>query len=161
MGGDVHGVTLPDIGNETVELSLAANAIYGGFHRFAWALAIGWVIFACCRGYGGWINDFLSWEFFQPLSKLTYIMYLVHLTVNQLIFASYNTFLMTSSNFLGVIYTCASLVYSLATAMVIYIGFELPWLSTEKLIVSLLVGGAPPKATKANPADTKEATSKA
>ena len=39
--GDVHSVTLPDIGNETVELSLAANAIYGGFHRFAWAVAVG------------------------------------------------------------------------------------------------------------------------
>ena len=39
--GDVHSVTLPDIGNETVELSLAANAIYGGFHRFAWSVAIG------------------------------------------------------------------------------------------------------------------------
>ena len=51
--GDVHSITLPDIGNETVELSLAANAIYGGFHRFAWAVAVGWVIFACCRGYGG------------------------------------------------------------------------------------------------------------
>ena len=34
-------------------LSLAANAVYGGFHRFAWSLAIGWVVFACCRGYGG------------------------------------------------------------------------------------------------------------
>ena len=34
-------------------LSLAENAIYGAFHRFAWSVAIGWVVFACCRGYGG------------------------------------------------------------------------------------------------------------
>ena len=41
------------------------------------------------------------------------------------------------------IYTCATLVFSIAAAIVIYIGFELPWLSTEKLVVSLLTGGAP------------------
>ena len=49
----------------------------------------------------GWINDFLSWEGFQPLGRLTYIMYLVHLTVNQVLY-SHATFAMTSSNFIGV-----------------------------------------------------------
>ena len=34
-------------------LSDTASAFYGGFHRAAWAIALGWLIFACCRGYGG------------------------------------------------------------------------------------------------------------
>merc|ERR1712136_272974 len=140
--GDSNIVTLDQIGdvNPSDQLSLAENSVYGGFHRFAWSVAIGWVIFACCRGYGGWINDFLSWEAWQPLSKLTYIIYLVHLSVNTIIY-SYTTFLMTSSDFLAVIYCCATLVYSTAVAIVIYIGFELPWLTTEKFVVSMLVGG--------------------
>ena len=29
------------------------NAFYGGFHRAAWGIALGWLIFACCKGYGG------------------------------------------------------------------------------------------------------------
>ena len=33
--------------------SIATNVVYGGFHRAAWGLALGWLIFACCRGYGG------------------------------------------------------------------------------------------------------------
>ena len=53
MPGDSNVVTLDQIGDETKDLSLAASAVYGGFHRFAWAVAIGWVVFACCRGYGG------------------------------------------------------------------------------------------------------------
>ena len=53
--GDAHVATLDEIfsDSETEKLSLAATAVYGGFHRFAWAVAIGWVVFACCRGYGG------------------------------------------------------------------------------------------------------------
>ncbi len=33
--------------------SHAVNVIYGGFHRLGWSLALGWLIFACARGYGG------------------------------------------------------------------------------------------------------------
>ena len=47
---DLDGV---DLRGYQEPFSLAAIAIYGGFHRFAWSVAIGWVAFACCRGYGG------------------------------------------------------------------------------------------------------------
>ena len=29
----------------------------------------------------GWVNRFLSWEGFEPLARLTYTTYLVHMTV--------------------------------------------------------------------------------
>ena len=34
-------------------LSKAENVAYLGLHRLAWGLAVGWLVFACCRGYGG------------------------------------------------------------------------------------------------------------
>ena len=76
----VYGLDI-NIGHETY--STAENIAYGGLYRAAWGLALGWVIFACSRGYGGWINDFLSWGAFVPLSRLSYIIYLTHLTVIQ------------------------------------------------------------------------------
>lgn len=43
--------------------------------------------------------------------------------------------------FFQVIYTCTTLVYSVAIAVVLYIGFELPWLNTEKIVVSWIFKG--------------------
>jgi hypothetical protein len=55
----IYGLNLPHIyaGNP---LSATANAIYGGFHRMAWAVAVGWVVFACTRGYGGELTAWLQ-----------------------------------------------------------------------------------------------------
>jgi hypothetical protein len=39
----------------------------------------------------GWINDFLSWGVFVPLSRLSYIIYLVHLTIVQITFGTFRS----------------------------------------------------------------------
>ncbi|CAG0883124.1 unnamed protein product [Darwinula stevensoni] len=38
------------------QLSVTANAFYGGFHRTAWATCVAWVVFACVNGYGGTLH---------------------------------------------------------------------------------------------------------
>lgn len=52
---------------------------YASLHRLSWSIAVGWVIFACVNGYGGPVNEFLSWKVFNSLSKLSYVVYLIHL----------------------------------------------------------------------------------
>lgn len=53
------------------------QALYNIFSRLLWALAVAYVVFACIHGYGGPVNRFLSLPFWQPLSRLSYAMYLV------------------------------------------------------------------------------------
>ena len=98
--------------------SLAASTMYNGFHRIAWTFSLGWVIFACFHGYGGqviravfcmlnnnwkdlnlgWVNTFLSWKAFQPLSKLSFGMYLLHYNIEPLLWGL-NTFRFNVTHF--------------------------------------------------------------
>ena len=54
---------------------------YESLSKVSWSLAMSWVTLACTKGYGGLVNRFLSWGFWQPLAKLSYMAYLVHLFV--------------------------------------------------------------------------------
>lgn len=57
------------------------NALNDSFARVAWPIAISYIIFACVHNYGGPVNWFLSHPFWQPFSKLSYTIYLVHFPV--------------------------------------------------------------------------------
>ncbi|VVC89545.1 unnamed protein product [Leptidea sinapis] len=57
------------------------TAFYVSIGHTGWGIALAWVAIACCCGYGGLINSFLSYNGFLPLSRLTYCAYLIHPTV--------------------------------------------------------------------------------
>lgn len=61
--------------------SILDEALYNMFSRLLWSLGICYIIFACIHGYGGPINWFLSLEFWLPLSRLSFAMYLVHFEI--------------------------------------------------------------------------------
>ncbi|XP_017061001.2 LOW QUALITY PROTEIN: nose resistant to fluoxetine protein 6 [Drosophila ficusphila] len=58
-----------------------AGAFYLCCSRIAWPLALCWIIWACQNGLAPIINDLLSWSFWQPISKLSYCLYIWHLLV--------------------------------------------------------------------------------
>ncbi|XP_059481090.1 nose resistant to fluoxetine protein 6-like [Neocloeon triangulifer] len=55
-----------------------AASFYATFHKFGWAIGVGWVIWACVNGYGGPVNSILAWRYFVPFSKLSFAAYLIH-----------------------------------------------------------------------------------
>lgn len=48
------------------------------FDRILWSLFLTWITLTCATGRGGYINKFLSWNAFVPLSRLTFGVYLIH-----------------------------------------------------------------------------------
>lgn len=55
--------------------------LYEALSRVVWSIALCYIIFACAHGYGGPVNWFLSHPLWQPLSRLSYSIYLVHFPV--------------------------------------------------------------------------------
>ncbi|GFS14760.1 nose resistant to fluoxetine protein 6 [Elysia marginata] len=63
---------------DLVPLTLVQSVVYITLTRTVWGLCVAWVIVMCATGNGGPINTFLSLPMLKPLSRLTYMAYLVH-----------------------------------------------------------------------------------
>ncbi|CAN7937294.1 unnamed protein product [Ixodes hexagonus] len=55
-----------------------AKIVFAFSDKIMWSAFLSWITYACITGRGGLLCDFLSWEPFSPLSKLTYGVYLIH-----------------------------------------------------------------------------------
>ncbi|KAH8278496.1 hypothetical protein KR018_004092, partial [Drosophila ironensis] len=64
-------------------LSTVAESLYYTLTRVAWPLALGWVVFACMQGYGSLANSLLSSPLWQPLSRLSYSVYIWHMFIQE------------------------------------------------------------------------------
>lgn len=55
--------------------------LYQSLSRIVWSIALSYIIFACHHNHGGIVNWFLAHPFWQPLSQLSYSIYLMHFFV--------------------------------------------------------------------------------
>ncbi|XP_017083961.2 nose resistant to fluoxetine protein 6-like [Drosophila eugracilis] len=62
-------------------LSTLEESLYYTLTRLAWPIALCWIVFACMQGYGGLANSFLSSPLWQPLSRLSYSVYIWHMFI--------------------------------------------------------------------------------
>ncbi|KAL1131850.1 hypothetical protein AAG570_011461, partial [Ranatra chinensis] len=71
LSGLVYGVL-------GAKLQVTGSAVYNSIGHTAWGAALSWIVIACCTGYGGIVDNMLSFRMLQPLSRLTYCAYLIH-----------------------------------------------------------------------------------
>uniref|UniRef100_A0A915B302 Acyltransferase 3 domain-containing protein n=1 Tax=Parascaris univalens TaxID=6257 RepID=A0A915B302_PARUN len=64
-----------------VLMSLSARAFYSALSKVAWGIALSYITISCFYGYGGPINEFMSWSIWIPFGRLTYSAYLIHYCV--------------------------------------------------------------------------------
>jgi len=137
--------------------TLAYRVAYNGLHRLAWSVCMFWLVLACFKGAGGPVNTFLSWSFWTPLAKLSYCIYLVHMSVMNY-FGSIVPFTMHFTHALAVYWVLAMLCFSVFVAYILSVLVELPAVHLEKLAFGYLgiVPMQKPKRKEANgTVDTK------
>ncbi|XP_041368252.1 nose resistant to fluoxetine protein 6-like [Gigantopelta aegis] len=109
------------------------NAFYNAVHRTVWGAAVSWVIFACATGHGGFVNKFLSWKGFVPLSRLTYSAYLVHMLL-LVTFALSQRTPVYISNFNIAYQFFGHLIASYSAAFLVSLTFESPMMGLERVL---------------------------
>ena len=124
----------------TSEITLFSATMYNTFQRIAWNCSVAWVIFSCVKGYGGIVNDFLSWSFFAPLARLTFCAYLIHINLMQMFDNSViKSFPYDFSMWTSVWFFLGSMMITLAVAFGLALVFESPSVRLEKLIITTLL----------------------
>ncbi|PNF44034.1 hypothetical protein B7P43_G16237 [Cryptotermes secundus] len=108
-------------------------ALFKSLSKPIWSLGLSWVIFVCVSGYGGPVNAFLSWEVFQPLARLTYSIYLLHLLFIRIrtersISVSYNDDMKMVSLWFS------TMLYAILLAIPASLMFEFPISALQKLL---------------------------
>ncbi|XP_033118071.1 nose resistant to fluoxetine protein 6-like [Anneissia japonica] len=115
-------------------LSKAGTVVYITLCRFAWAIAVAWVVFACTTGYGGPVNSLLSWSAWVPLARISYCAYLLH-PIIMFVFSYSLPTTVYFSDFLMVYFFLGHLVISYAGAFVLSVCAEAPFMALEKLLL--------------------------
>ncbi|KAF5288412.1 hypothetical protein FQR65_LT12025 [Abscondita terminalis] len=111
------------------------NSCYNAFVRTLWSIAVGWIIFACHFGYGGFVNKFLSLPVFQVLSRLTYTNYLIHLIVILIFCAgTRNAEYFSQGKMLYDFW--GTYMYTQFASIILSLSFESPMLIIEKIMFS-------------------------
>lgn len=120
--------------NAYEEPSLSVAVAYAALSRTAWALGIAWMVVACATGNGGFINQVLSWRAFVPLSRLTYLVYLVH----PLLILWHTAYLKkpfyTTQFFVGYVYL-GHLFSAYCLSFSLSLTFESPFILLERILM--------------------------
>ncbi|XP_055842470.1 nose resistant to fluoxetine protein 6-like [Episyrphus balteatus] len=113
--------------------SVVYAALNESLKRALWAIALAWIVFACHFGYGGLVNSILSHPFWQPIGRLTYSMYLLHMLVQEINYGISKTDAYFS-DYTMILEFWKTLGITLLSSIVLSLSFEAPILVLEKAI---------------------------
>lgn len=117
-------------------LSQIQSALYSALSRPLWACATGWMIFACMTKNAFIFEYILGAKAFIPLSRLTYPAFLIHPIVIAISYGSRQSNFQFS-HYLMLYLILGNIVITYASAFLLSILFELPFLSAERAIKRL------------------------
>ncbi|KAK0160134.1 hypothetical protein PV328_007571 [Microctonus aethiopoides] len=105
---------------------------YSGFSHHIWGLCVCCIIFICSFGYGGIVNKFLSLPIFLPLGKISYSVYVIHITILNMIFSSTRVeYYFTQFDLVSTFFSMV--IWSLIGGFIFCLLFETPFLVLDNI----------------------------
>uniref|UniRef100_A0A914YCN9 Nose resistant-to-fluoxetine protein N-terminal domain-containing protein n=1 Tax=Panagrolaimus superbus TaxID=310955 RepID=A0A914YCN9_9BILA len=122
--------------NQGNPLSLFWRAAYSSLSRPAWGLGLTWLTVSCYYGYGGPINQFMSWNIWVPLGRLSYCAYLVHYPLIDYVYGLEKNAIYYSSLWQIIMnYFIPTVTITFALALVLSVLVEVPAGKLETLLL--------------------------
>ncbi|KAI6189817.1 Acyltransferase 3 domain-containing protein [Aphelenchoides bicaudatus] len=122
-------------------MAVGYRAIFSSLSRIGWGMILTWIIISCQSGYGGPINEFLSWDGWLPLGRLSYSAYLIHLMVAiQFMGFSQTGIVFTNLIQAFCIYTGPVILFTYLLSLLWSSTFEVPFAKLEALLTTQLLG---------------------
>ncbi|XP_039295214.1 nose resistant to fluoxetine protein 6-like isoform X2 [Nilaparvata lugens] len=118
---------------ETVLYDRTIAALHNGMQRTAFALFLAWIVLTCEFGMAGPLKKLLSWKLFQPMSRLSYAIYL---TSSGLQYSMASSRLHSYAFSETEIYRdlCGDIVYAVGIAFIFCLLFEAPYVKLANLV---------------------------
>ncbi|KAG0716799.1 Nose resistant to fluoxetine protein 6 [Chionoecetes opilio] len=113
----------------------AVSIVYSGLSRLAWGVSLMWVVFACHTGYGGIANSILSHPSLQPVSRLTYSLFLVTIPV-QIIYTGIIYAPLYVNHLNKIIETCGYLFIGGLVGIPLTLAVERPIMGLERFLLA-------------------------
>ena len=118
------------------DFSKSEDLMYLMFGRLAWAVSVAIIIFVCHNGYGWIVNSILSLKIWTPLSRLTFMTYLVHgVVLYILLYTGRRPFFGDSVN--QALYFITAVVLSFSAAAILSSFVEFPLSNVEEFSFKL------------------------
>jgi len=114
-------------------LSEAETFFYASLVILAWSAVVAWVVMLCALGLAEPLNFFMSHPMWQPLSRLSFGVYLVSLPLQTLIFATLQEFMFVNYNMMFLLWS-GIVVLSFMGSLLLSLLAESPVINLLKLM---------------------------
>ncbi|XP_034241143.1 nose resistant to fluoxetine protein 6-like [Thrips palmi] len=108
------------------------DALYGPARLLGFSLPSAWIIFTCGMGHGGLFNSLLTWRPLVVMGRLTYSVYLMHLTFT-IVATSSVRHPIYLSDYTIVSQTLSDIVVAYAVGLVLYFCVEAPMMNLQTI----------------------------
>ncbi|UXI21530.1 Innexin inx2 [Sarcoptes scabiei] len=116
------------------QIPVIIQSLYAGFHRLLWSVSIAFIILYCEINHNGFVRDFLGHKIFASLSRLSYLIYLVHFVITWTRFANARQPLIFSHSTMFNEFII-NLFYTICVSIVVYLIVEAPFSNIYSLYV--------------------------